>query len=56
MAMLARRITGEFHARQASRFGGRELLFLFGWSALFIALRLRNVPDLLGSLVTGALR
>jgi cobalt/nickel transport system permease protein len=56
MAMLARGFTGEFHARRPSRFGGRELLFLFGWSALFVVLRLRNVPDLLGSLVTGTLR
>lgn len=56
MAMLARGFTGEFHARRPSRFGGRELLFLFGWSALFLVLRLRNVPDLLGSVVTGALR
>jgi len=56
MAMLARGFTGQFHALQPSRFGGRELLYLLGWSALFIVLRLRNVPDLLGSLVTGALR
>jgi cobalt/nickel transport system permease protein len=56
MAMLARGFTGEFHARRPSRFGGRELLFLFVWSALFVVLRLRNVPDLLGSLVTGTLR
>lgn len=56
MAMLARGFTGEFHARRPSRFGGREILFLLGWSALFLTLRLWNVPDLLGSLVTGALR
>ena len=56
MAMLARGFTGEFHATATSRFGGRELLFLLGWSTLFIVLRLRNVPQLLGSLVTGAAR
>jgi cobalt/nickel transport system permease protein len=56
MAMLARGFTGRFHALQPTRFGGRELLYLLGWSALFVVLRLRNVPDLLGSLVTGALR
>jgi cobalt/nickel transport system permease protein len=54
MAMLARGFTGEFHARRPSRFGGRELSFLLGWSALFLLLRLRNVPQLLGSLVLGA--
>jgi cobalt/nickel transport system permease protein len=56
MAMLARGFTGEFHARRPSRFGGRETLFLLGWSVLFVFLRLRNVPQLLGSLVTGAVR
>jgi len=56
MAMLARGFTGEFHSRRPSRFGGKELLFLSGWSALFLVLRLRNVPDLLGSLVMGSLR
>ena len=56
MAMLARGFTGEFHARHPSRFGGRELLYLLGWSLLFVVLRLRNVSLLLGSIVTGALR
>lgn len=53
MAMLARGFTGEFHTRQTSRFGGREFLFLAGWSLLFIILRLQNVPQLLGSAITG---
>ena len=56
MAMLARGFTGEFHARRPSRFGGKETLYLLGWSALFVVLRIRNVPQLLGSLVTGAVR
>jgi cobalt/nickel transport system permease protein len=56
MAMLARGFTGEFHTRQPSRFGGRELLFLAGWSALFILLRMQNAAELLGSLATGMFR
>ena len=56
MAMLARGFTGEFHARRPSRFGGKETLFLLGWSALFVVLRVCNVPQFLGSLVTGAVR
>ena len=36
--MLARGFTGEFHTRREFHFGGRELLFLCGWSALFITL------------------
>jgi cobalt/nickel transport system permease protein len=53
MAMLARGFTGDFHTREESHFGARELLFLLGWSALFVALRLNNATQLLGSLVTG---
>ena len=53
MAMLARGFTGEVHARRQGRFGGRELFFLLGWSALFITLRLYNLPRLLGLLLTG---
>lgn len=53
MAMLARGFSGEVHARRQGRFGGRELLFLLGWSALFIALRLYNLPRMLGLLLTG---
>jgi len=53
MAMRARGFTGEFHTTAPSRFGIRELLFLLCWSTLFIVLRLRNVPQLLGGLVAG---
>lgn len=53
MAMLARGFTGEIRARRQGRFGGREFAFLFSWSALFITLRLFNVPRLLGLLLTG---
>jgi len=56
MAMLARGFTGEFHTRQEFRFGRREIFFLSGWSALFITLRLQNVSQLLGALVSGIFR
>ncbi|MEI6207771.1 MAG: cobalt ECF transporter T component CbiQ [Desulfuromonadales bacterium] len=52
MAMLARGFVGIFHARRQSRFGKAELLFVLGWGTLFILLRTRNIPLLLGSLVT----
>ncbi len=55
MAMLARGFTGEFHTRQNMRFGGKEMLFLFGWSTLFIIMRFLNLSQLVGSLVTGIL-
>ena len=54
MAMLARGFTGAVHARRQSRFGSRELYFLLGWSSLFIALRLINLPQQLGLLLTRA--
>ena len=55
MAMLARGFSGAFHTGEQSRFGAAELLFLSGWSTLFITLRLNNAAQLLGSLVTGIL-
>jgi len=56
MAMLVRGFSGEFYTRREYHFGCRELLFLCGWSALFITLRLYNLPHLLGTLVTGIVR
>jgi cobalt/nickel transport system permease protein len=56
MAMLARGFTGAFQSRGESRFGAAELVFLFGWCALFVALRLNNGAELVGALVTGAFR
>jgi len=54
MAMLARGFTGEMHARRQGRFGRRELLFLLGWSALFVTLRCYNLPQMMGLLLTGS--
>jgi len=53
LAMLARGFTGEFHAIRKSRFGGSEIRFVLGWSALFLFFRWQNVSQLLGSFVTG---
>jgi cobalt/nickel transport system permease protein len=55
MAMLARGFTGEFHTRGEFRFGAREFLFLFGWSALFLFLRFENISRILGAIMTGTL-
>lgn len=55
MAMLARGFTGEFRTSTRGHFGARELAFTLGWIALFITLRLVNIPLLLGSFVTGIL-
>lgn len=52
MAMLARGFTGEFHANRPNHFGFPELRFVVLWSALLIFLRLQNVTQLLGTLLT----
>ncbi len=52
-AMLSRGFTGEFHPRRPCRFGVREILFILGWTALFLLFRLENIPRILGRLVTG---
>ena len=53
MAMLARGFNGEFHARQHAHFGRAEFLYLFGWSSLFLAMRLGNPSQRIGSYITG---
>ncbi len=53
MAMLARGFTGEFQNLREFRFGGRDLLFVGGWSLLFITFRTWNLPQFLGTLVSG---
>lgn len=51
MAMLARGFTGEFHTGQSKRFGGREVSFVIAWSAIFIVIRLQDIPQLIGATV-----
>lgn len=55
MAMMARGFDGGFHARRISHFGRIELSFLAGWSALFVMFRIFNLPQILGSIITGML-
>ncbi len=52
-AMLARGFTGEFHSQGCSRFGKREILFLLGWTVCFVILRIRNVSQIVGGLISG---
>lgn len=51
MAMLSRAFTGEIRIARQFRFGYKEMLFLTGFSGLFICLRFTGVIDLLGRLV-----
>ncbi|GFE60892.1 cobalt ECF transporter T component CbiQ [Geobacter sp. AOG2] len=50
MAMLARGFSGVFHTRRQFRFGAGEAVFLVGWGAFFITVRLVPVAHLLGAL------
>jgi cobalt/nickel transport system permease protein len=52
--MLARGFVGRFHAQRHPRFGAPELRFVLAWSALFIVLRIYDIPGALGALITGA--
>lgn len=51
-AMLSRGFTGVFHVQRQQGFGASEILFVLGWSTLFIILRLQNVSHYLGRMVT----
>lgn len=51
LAMRCRGFTGEIHLLQQYRIGRAEVLFVLGWSAIFVLLRFNNLPQLLGKLV-----
>jgi len=56
MAMLARGFSGEvLTTRRKTTFGRSEIVFMLGWSSLFVLLRLYNAPQILGGLMTGGL-
>jgi len=52
LAMLCRGFEGEIRLLRPARIGRPEILFTIGWSAAFLVLRLCNVPQLLGRLLT----
>jgi len=55
-AMLARGFEGEFHARRRRPIVPRDALFLLGWSASFLLMRLVNLPRLFEFLLSGGPR
>ncbi|MBI5444339.1 MAG: cobalt ECF transporter T component CbiQ, partial [Deltaproteobacteria bacterium] len=56
LAMCCRGFDGEIRLLRRLKLGGREVAFTLGWSAAFLVLRLYNVPQLVGGLVTGFAR
>lgn len=55
IAMLSRGFDGRFHSGRQTSFGMRELIFVAGWATFLIALRVMNITQTIGSLVTGRL-
>jgi cobalt/nickel transport system permease protein len=51
--MLSRGFRGEFHTRNGAKFGRDEILFVLGWSVIFMLLRFSNITRILGLAVTG---
>jgi cobalt/nickel transport system permease protein len=51
MAMCCRGFDGEIRILKPLRFGPMEIGFTVGWSALFILMRVYNVPTLMGSVI-----
>lgn len=56
LAMRCRGFDGEIRILRPMRLGGRDICFLMGWSAFFVGVRFWNFPQILGSLVLGAMR
>ncbi|MBU1172844.1 MAG: cobalt ECF transporter T component CbiQ [Proteobacteria bacterium] len=52
LAMCCRGFDGHIRLIHPMAFGIREAAFVLGWSALFISMRLYNIPHILGKLVT----
>jgi cobalt/nickel transport system permease protein len=52
-AMLSRGFDGTVRVPRTLRFAGRDVVFVLGWSAALIGMRLYNVPVLLGRAITG---
>lgn len=50
LAMLCRGFDGQIRPSRALSIRGMEILFLVGWSTLFLVFRLYNLPQLLGKL------
>jgi len=55
LAMTCRGFDGRIHIMRQERFGVKDFLFIVFWCGLFIVLRLFDIPQALGVLVTGAL-
>lgn len=53
LAMKSRGFDGNIRIMRRLKMGYAEWFFVLGWSVLFILMRIYNVPELLGGLITG---
>jgi cobalt/nickel transport system permease protein len=56
MAMCSRGFDGQIRITRPLNIRPKEILFVFGWSALFIFMRFYNIPLLMGTVVTELFR
>lgn len=54
-AMCLRGFSGDYHAGRMNPPERREMIFILGWLAFFIAARIYDLPAWLGSLLTGVI-
>jgi cobalt/nickel transport system permease protein len=56
LAMLCRGFDGEFRPTRPTRLGRPEVVFTLGWCSAFVLMRLVNLPQLAGRILTELLR
>jgi cobalt/nickel transport system permease protein len=52
-AMLCRGFTGEIRLMRSNKTRPSDIIYFLGWSCFFVIVRLYNIPQFLGSLLTG---
>ena len=56
LAMLCRGFDGEVRLLRPLKFTGMDLAYTLGWSALFVIMRLYDIPQSLGTIIMELLR
>lgn len=55
-AMVLRGFTGEYNTGSVKMITLKDMLYLTGWVLFFVAARFYDIPELMGSLITGAVK
>jgi cobalt/nickel transport system permease protein len=56
LAMRCRGFDGKIYILKPLKIGPKEIFFVLGWSALFVSMRLYNLPQVVGAMVTELLK